>query len=350
MTIDWSRCLVYGATGYTGELIAERAASLGISPILGGRSRAKVEALAERMSMPSRVVGLDDPSALDNALEDVDVVIHAAGPFSKTSKPMVDACIRTGTHYLDITGEIDVFEACAGRDGEATAAGVMLMPGVGFDVVPSDCLAAHVATRLPDATHLAIAISGIGSKPSHGTAATAVEGLGRPNLVRRDGEIREVPMGSLRQRFDFGRGPESALGIPWGDVSTAYHSTKIPNIDVYMRLPTAAMAATRVLRYASGLLDTKPVKRFLTSRITPGGPSQEARSRAFSIVVAEARRGDEVARARLRVADGYTLTAHSALEIARRVLDGAAQPGFRTPSMVFGPDFPLDLGGEREDL
>lgn len=348
-----SRCLIYGAYGYTGELIARRAAAGGALPILAGRSASKVAALAEELGLPYRAFGLDDPPALDRGLADVDVVIHAAGPFSRTSEPMVDACLRTGTHYLDITGEIDVFEACAARGGEAERAGVMLMPGTGFDVVPSDCLANHLKRRLPEATHLVLAFTSVGGKTSHGTATTMVESLGRPNRVRRDGALTDVRLGELRREVDFGRGPVPTLSIPWGDVSTAYASTGIPNIEVYTAVPRSAQVGARVAGYLGGLLGSAPVRRRLQRRVDagPAGPTDEQRARAFSLLWGEAREGTTKVQARLRCPEGYTLTAIASLAIAERVLEGDFAAGYRTPAMMYGADFILELEGtERTDL
>ncbi|MEZ4390686.1 MAG: saccharopine dehydrogenase NADP-binding domain-containing protein [Polyangiales bacterium] len=342
---DFGRCLVYGASGYTGELIAERAAELGLRPILAGRSAEKLRPLAERFAMPTRVFGLDDPEAIDRGLADVDVVIHAAGPFSRTSRPMLEACLRARSHYLDITGEISVFEACAARGREAQDAGVMVMPGTGFDVVPSDCLAKHVAQRLPEATELTLAFQSVGGGTSHGTATTMVESLHLPNQVRRDGVIVDVPSGSLWRDIDFGRGPRAAMSIPWGDVSTAFSSTAIPNIAVYIAAPPAARWGAKLLPYAGPLLGSAWVQRALRSRIPPGGPSAEARARSFTLMWAEARSRERRVVSRMRVPEGYTLTARTSVEIARRVLGGDAQPGFRTPSTVFGADFILGFDG-----
>src|SRR6059058_4542054 len=160
--------MVYGASGYTGRLLVEAALSGGLRPILAGRNETTLAPLAERLGLEYRVVRLGDPPTLDAALRKVRVVLHAAGPFSATARPMVDACLRTGTHYLDITGEVRVFEAVAARDAEAKSAGVMLLPGVGFDVVPSDCLAAHMKRRLPDAMDLKLYIGGLANM-SRGT-------------------------------------------------------------------------------------------------------------------------------------------------------------------------------------
>src|SRR5687768_8923152 len=144
--------VLYGATGYTGRLIARLASTYDIRPILAGRNPDAVAALARELGFEHRVFSLDDDAALERALRGASAVLHCAGPFSLTSEPMANACLRTGVHYIDITGEIDVFEQLHARDAAARAAGMMLLPGAGFDVVPSDCLAAHLKRRLPSAT------------------------------------------------------------------------------------------------------------------------------------------------------------------------------------------------------
>src|SRR6266550_6648973 len=149
--------MIYGANGYTGQLIAELANNHGEKPILAGRNAAKVRALAEKLGLPWRAFALDRPD-----LRDIELVLHCAGPFSATSRPMVDACLLARAHYLDITGEIDVFESVLGRDEEARQRGIVLLPGAGFDVVPSDCLAALLKQRLPSATKLELAFAPIG--------------------------------------------------------------------------------------------------------------------------------------------------------------------------------------------
>src|SRR5262245_9289082 len=130
--------MIYGATGYTGRLMVAEALALGLAPVLGGRDEAKLAGMAHELGLEYRVARLADSGRLGKALSDVQVVLHAAGPFSETAAPMVDACLRTGTHYLDITGEMVVIEALAQHHAEFRRHGLMLMPAVGFDVVPSD--------------------------------------------------------------------------------------------------------------------------------------------------------------------------------------------------------------------
>ena len=350
---DLSHCLLYGATGYTGTLMAELAAAAGERPILAARSEGKLKPLAERLGLPWRAVGLDDPDALDAALHGIDVVLHAAGPFARTSAPMVAACLRTKTHYLDITGEIPVFEACFAQDGAAKAAGITVLPGVGFDVVPSDCLAAHTAARMPGAKSLVLAFKTVGGRISHGTATTMVTGLGEPSARRIGGRIRAVRMGSRSRKIDFGRGPKPALGIPWGDVSTAFHSTGIPDVEVFLSATGGMIAGACVGGFLGPLLKTEFVRNLAQKRIdaADAGPGAEQRGKAFSILVAEVSDGERTLTSRLRCSEGYDLTARSGLEVARRAARGELPTGFQTPSRALGADFVLELeGGNWEDL
>ena len=334
--------LIYGANGYTGELAAEHALSVGLRPILAGRDIGKLRTLGERLGLGWRAFPLDAPARLREGLAGVAAVLHAAGPFSATSRPMADACLHAGAHYVDITGEIAVLEALAERDGEARASGVALLPGAGFDVVPSDCLAAHVAGRLPGATHLRVSIGGFGGF-SRGTARTMVEGIAWGTRVRRDGRIVELPR-PPRGSADFGRGPRRTVGLGWGDVSTAWHATGVPNIDVYFEAFPAMAAAAGLPAAMRRVLSGAGAQRLIGRAIDrfPRGPTATRRETARSAFLAEAWDGaGGRAAARMEAPEGYTLTAWTAIEIARRAAAGMVSPGFHTPATAFGPDFIL---------
>ena len=350
MTGPW---LLYGANGYTGELVARAACGLGHRPILAGRNADGVCTLSEELGLDRRLFSLDAPGRIDDALAGMSLVLHCAGPFSRTSKPMADACLRTRTHYLDLTGEVDVFEALAARDAEARASGVMLMPGCGFDVVPSDCLAVHLKRRLPGARRLALAYGGFG-RLSRGTATTAIEGLGRGGLVRRGGVLTPVPSAWKTRRIDFGEGPRTAVTVPLGDLSTAWRSTGIPDIELYFAAPPGLRALAVASRYLGPLLASGTVRRFLTARVRAGarGPSDDERRRGRAFVWGEVE--DAEGRrtvSRLATPEGYTFTARAALAVVEHVLAGQAPSGFQTPGKAFGPDFVLGIEGvTRTDL
>ncbi len=329
--------LLYGANGYTGQLIAEAAVAAGKRPVLAGRRDEAVRPIAERLGLGYQVFSLDDRAALTEALEPVAAVLLCAGPFSTTSEPVVSACIATGTHYLDITGEISVFEACHARDAAAKDAGCVIMPGVGFDVVPSDCLAATLAEQLPGADELELAFFGVGT-PSKGTAKTMLEGIPRGGAVRRDGVIVEVPLAWKQADIPFADKTRRAITIPWGDVSTAYYSTGIPNIRVYMAQPRSMRVGLRLARPFRGLIGRPRVQRFLAKRIERSvkGPDEAERHASNSQLWGRVRKGSKEVEATLRTPEGYQLTVATGLESTLRVVRGEVEPGAKTPSMAFG--------------
>ncbi len=333
--------LLYGATGYTGRLIAREAVRRGARPILGGRNAAKLAAVADEFDLEHIAFAVDDPTAIDAALEGTNAVLNCAGPFERTADAMVEACLRTRKHCVDITGEIDVLTRIHGRDAEAKKQGVVLLPGSGFDVVPTDCMAARVKKRMPEARHLALVVGLFGpAGVSRGTFRTSMAGMKTGGRARRGGRIVEVPMGSPARSFDFGDERRVAHRLPMGDVFTAGISTGIPDIDLYATLPRfARVVPPRMLRpalaTAAGQWLLERVAGFL-----PEGPTEEQRRASRSAVLAIATdAGGKSITEQWHGPDPYTLTARSATEIIERVLAETVRPGAHTPSSAFGEAF-----------
>jgi short subunit dehydrogenase-like uncharacterized protein len=328
--------LIYGANGYTGELIAREAVRRGHRPILAGRDAAKIEPLARELGCEARVFPLD---AID--LRGVALVLHCAGPFVRTSAPMVDACIAAGAHYLDITGEIDVFEAILQRK-----AGVTLLPGAGFDVVPTDCLASMLAARMPDATELSLAFHSKGSELSRGTTKTMLESIGDGGAIRRDGKIVRVPMAYGVRDIPFSHGVRTAMTIPWGDVSTAYYTTGIPNIRVYLATPTKSIRWMKRIGWLLPLLSPKPIRRLL-QRVADrrSGPGEAMRTAGRVYLWGEVRnaKGKSFSMT-MTTPEGYAFTVISAVNAVERVLANP-RPGAFTPARLFGADFVTTVPG-----
>lgn len=339
------RWMLYGANGFTGVLIAEEAVRRGHKPILAGRSAEKLRPLADRLNLEMIAVDLADAAALESAVKKVSLVFHAAGPFVRTSEPMLQACLAAKASYVDITGELPVFERTLSLDARAKELGVALISGVGFDVIPSDCLGKYVADAVPDATSLEIAFSAVGS-PSRGTAKTMLEMLPRGAFVRRNGALVPAPRPAETRSVRFPMGDRTAVSIPWGDLVTAYHSTGVPNITTYMAMPPAmarmnallepllarALEVPAVLRGAQKLMD-----RVAT------GPTEAQRETGRSHLWARAanKRGD-VKEAWLDTVEGYRLTAEGGVLAVEKIL-GKGVTGATTPSLAFGADFVLEI-------
>ena len=349
-----SNFLIYGSYGYTGQLIVERAVQMGFHPILAGRNEKSLSAQAGQYNLPYRTFALHESEKLDAALLEVEAVLHCAGPFVHTYGQMAEACVRTKRHYVDISGEIPEFEVLAAMDGLAKEAGIMILPGGGFDVVPSDCLAAHLKQRLPAATYLRLFIRGIGAGASPGTAKSAIENMHRQGMIRRDKKLIQVPPAWNVREQDFGRGYTKVVSVGWGDVSTAYHSTGIPNIETYFAFPESAINLMRFLRPIGPLLYNRPVKKLLQSlvNVLVKGPSQERRRGASAVFIGEAtNQSGGRAVTKLTTPEGYTCTALTTVEIMKRILNGDLKPGFQTPSLAYGANFITQfIGVKRENL
>jgi short subunit dehydrogenase-like uncharacterized protein len=346
--------LLYGSYGYTGRLIADLAVQKGLRPVLAGRNDKRLRTQADALNLEYRAFSLEDTSALYSALQDVVGVLHCAGPFVHTFRGMAEACLVTRRHYVDISGEIAGFEALAQMDDDANRAGIMLLPGAGFDVVPSDCLAMHLKKRLLSAIELRLYIRSVRGGVSRGTARSAIENMQRGGMIRQDKELVRVPLAWQVRKVDFGRGPVEAVSIGWGDVSTAYHSTGIPNVQTYMAFPPLAIRLLQALRTLGPLVYTRPAKWLLKQALLLRriGPTEEQRRNGFSLFLGEVsnERGTSVS-SRLKTPEGYSLTASTAVEIMRRILSGDLRPGFQTPSLAYGADFILSFEGvERVDL
>lgn len=348
-----STFLLYGVTGYVGGAIANLAVEQGLRPVVAGRDAVKVASKAAELGMEFRVFRLDYPIAVETALSYIFVVLHCAGPYLHTFRPVADACLRTGTHYLDLTGEIPVYETLAARGAEAKACGVMLLPGVGFDVVPTDCLALHLKQRLPSANRLTLAFQSEGPAAlPPGTQRTLIELLPYGNRVRRSGRLEVPERGTKIRSIDFGGGPVQATRLTWGDVFTAYYSTGIPNIEDDTVLPKAIRRQMAALDYLRPLFRLAAVRSLLKRGVKDGSTAQE-RAKTFTHVWGEVE--DEQGRkaaARLHGPEaGVVWTARAALQAVKKVVAGNALPGFQTPARAYGADFVLECEGvTREDL
>lgn len=344
--------LLYGANGYTGDLIARYAHQYNLQPILAGRRKEVIEPLANRLNLPYRIFGLKDTIALQAALKEVKAVIHAAGPFHFTAMQMIEACLQTGTHYLDINGDITVFEMIKRYDAAAKSAGIMLLPGAGFDVVPTDCIALQLKKLLPDAVALQIAFATLGGGLSHGTATTMANRLGEKGAVRKDGKIIRRPLGEKGMWIDFGIKKIFVMSIPWGDISTAYTTTGIPDIETYTGISKNVYNSLKLQPLFNWLLRTNFFRQYIQNKINkrPAGPDDEQRSKATCLIWGQVRNEQgKIATLRLSGPEGYTLTTHAALIIVKKVLNGNFSPGYQTPANGYGENLVMEIPGMKRE-
>lgn len=339
------RLMIYGAYGYTGELIAREAVRRGLRPVIAGRNAIKLNRLSSELELDCRVFAVEDAR---NHLDDVGTILNCAGPFSQTAAMLAGVCLARRVHYVDVTGEIPALAHCHRLDAQARSAGVILCPGAGFDVVPTDCLAATLKSHMPDAVSLKLAFS-FGTRPSVGTAKTTIEGLKQGGMIRRDNLMVRVPDGYDIRRIAFPSGERWAATVPYGDVYTAGVSTGIPNIMVYSAAPLAAGIAMKMANPLRRILASRFIQKRLTrfvERIMRGGPDEQARGEQRTEFWGEVRTADDKGFALGFTAPNvYALTVDTALEIAAHCQAGSSAGGFYTPSMLMGADFILGRTG-----
>ncbi|MEZ4919492.1 MAG: saccharopine dehydrogenase NADP-binding domain-containing protein [Saprospiraceae bacterium] len=339
--------LIYGANGFVGREIAFAAVEEGFLPILAGRNEQTISRLANQLGLEYRVFDLNPNAPESMPLEDIAVVLNCAGPYKYTYRGMVEGCLFHGAHYLDITGEIPVFQAIQAMDAQAQEAGVMLMPGVGFDVVPTDCLALYLKEKLPNADQLRLAYQTEGpAKLPPGTASTMFELLPHGVLHRKNGKLQAAPGGHISRQIDFGNGPLQTARISWGDVFTAYFTTDIPNIENYLSMPGGLIKQMRVLARFRFLFRFAFVRNYFRKNMKVGSTSVErAASRTHVWGEVSSPDGGRATALLFGPEAGVEWTTQCALGAVRKVLEGHHPAGYKTPAAVFGADFVLETRG-----
>ena len=342
--------MLYGAYGYTGKLIIAEAVKHGHAPILAGRNESKLKPLAEEYNLPYSVIDLDDKAKLEAELKKVDLVMHSAGPYTFTAAAMRKACLATGTHYLDLSGEIAILEEGFTFDALAKERGICMVSGVGYDVVPTDCLAGYLKEQLPSATHLIEGLhTGGGMGASAGTMKSLMEILKDGNFVRRDGQLKSIPLGAGVTKIPFRGKDYLAMIIPWGDLATAYHTTGIPNITTYFVMPPHLIRLSQVGGPLSQLfLQPKPVRRSIQSVVdffrqgrAANMGNADGKTYIYMKVTNEAGEAREVW---LETPEAYIFTARVVIPIIEKVLAENPQGAF-SPAQLLGSDFIFNIEG-----
>ncbi len=343
-----TKLLLYGANGYTGKLIARYARENNLSLVLAGRNEASIAALAKELDFEYRIFTLDSSAAIEQHLQDVQVVIHAAGPFINTAATMVQACISTGTHYIDINGDIPVFEQIKTYHTAALNAGVMLMPGAGFDVIPTDCCALYLKEQMPDATHLQMAFIPSRSQTSHGTATTMATRLGEKAFIRVEGNLVKKPLGYKGMWLSVNGESRFVMSLQWGDISTAYHTTGIPNVEMFTGIKPIVYRILKFQFLFNWLLRMKIIRKYIQKKIdkAPSGPTDEQRAASSTIVWGKVKNaaGEEITH-QFVCADGYSVTAWGVLTVAKKIVSGNFKPGYQTPAACYGKQFIDEIQG-----
>jgi len=306
------KLLIYGATGYTGTLIAHEAARRGLEFEIAGRSEAKLATLAAELNVAYHVFPVDSIEGWKKSLKSKTALLNIAGPFSETADQAMKAAIQFQVHYIDITAEIDIYRLAETKDAQAKAAGIMLLSGAGL-FSTYDPLVVHTARRVEDPVSLRVAFKYSGGF-TPGSVASASNIINAGILMRKNGVLESFPE-AKPAAFDFGNGPEDASPLPLGGVVISYKSTGIQNIEEYFLMAQAAIS-----------LDAEAKT-----------DSQE--SEGISKIVAEVTGANgTVVRTIAEMPGGYMPTVLSAIEITSRVIHGDYKAGFQSPASAYGEE------------
>ncbi len=342
--------LVYGATGYTGELVARHARDAGLDVVVAGRRPGPLQAVAGELGLPARTFGLDDPEGLRAGLDGVTAVLNAAGPFEVTAPPLLDACLAAGIHYLDLAGEVPAVAAAAARHDAAVAAGVTVLPAVGFGVVATDLAAAVAASELDAPVELDIAFRTVGGV-SRGTASVLLPTLHHAGVRRQDGQLVPARPASRSLRVDLGSGPRTVVLNPWrADIVTAARTTGAATVTTYQDLPAPLRALMRSGPRVRRLLDTAAWQRLVATlvRRLPDGPGPTQLAAGYVEVWARATdAAGHSAAVTLRGPEAYLFTARSAAAVLVGIDAGGTPAGYHTPVGLFGTELADRIEGVR---
>jgi len=342
------KIMIYGAYGFTAKLIIEKMVAEGMNPVLAGRKVRPLEEVANEFGLTATVFDLNSPKVIRRELERVDLVLHCAGPFKVTGKPMIDACIDTSTHYLDITGELEIFEYCQEVSNNAKANNVLLLPGCGFDIIPTENLGVLLHSKLPDANSLEIAIYGLG-KPSKGTTRSVIGVMASGSRIRQNGDLVEIPYGSQPKEFTFANGKtRTCIPVPLPDLIATFQSTGIANIKMYFTMKPMQIRMTGFFQPLMRVLRFNPlasIVEWIVGKLA-SNPDEEFRADSPSYIIGIVHNGEKSIQADLVTPNAYDLTATATVQAVKHIEGLNSIPtGYVAPSEVLGSDFITTLGG-----
>jgi len=319
-----SKMLLYGATGYTGKIIAARAKELNLDFEIAGREFDKTQRLARELAVPFHVFTIDDEHAWEEALIGKQLLINAAGPFKFTARQGMSACLKAGAHYLDISAELETYQLAESLDEEARLAGIQLISGAGL-FVSYDALVVHLSKLVAEPQYLKVGFRHYGGF-SRGSILSSQNIADLGLLVRRNGMINEN-LNPKSKIFSFGDEDVECMPTPLGGIILSYKSTGIPNIEEYfsLKLPATELPG-------------------LTMETLPDGPTQEERAAGRSGISAEIMGKDgKVVSAYVDAPSGYDLTPLSVVALAQRVLNGDFKVGYQSPGSAYGEETIKDI-------
>lgn len=324
--MDKNKILIYGAAGFMGQLFLKTIHGEKLDIVLGARDNFS-------STYTLRLFLLDNQTTIIENIKDVKLLINLAGPFKNTNKQLVEACIANGTHYIDIAGEVTELETVFAYDIKAKNANIMLMPGAGFGVVPTDIVANLAKDKLPDATHLKIAYITNGGA-SKGTLKSVLTDINKDGVILENDVFNKAMPAFKTFQFLVYNKEQEVVYNPWrADLFSAKISSGIQNIETYANFPSfiVKMMHGKLLWLRDFIL-----KRLIN--LFPIGPSEQQLEKGFTICFAEVKNAKgEKANAYIYGPEAYVFTANTLLAITKNIVANNFKSGFQTPN-IYGKE------------
>ncbi len=339
--------MIYGAYGFTGSLLAKIAADKGFKPVLAGRDALKTKRLALSLGLDFKVFSLDEDSIIEKNLKDIDLLYNLAGPYCKTAPTMVEACLRTKTHYMDLTGDIEIYDFLYSLDKVAIENEILIMPGVGFNVIATECVAAHTVQKLSTCDHLDIVMA-TQAKPSKGTFKQMIALLPRGGYEIENHELKRRNIGKSDIKIKYPDKRRTPFSIPIGELIACHKSLNIANIRVHYAMSSSWVRMTETMidiiaKFSGKNYGKKVLSNFASNYIK--GPDETSMLHDKAYVYAKASSDLGVyAETMIKTPEPYYFTALITLKVIQKVLDGEYK-GALTPVEAFGSSIIFEVEG-----
>ncbi|WP_106850403.1 trans-acting enoyl reductase family protein [Blastococcus sp. Marseille-P5729] len=360
------KIVLFGATGYTGELTAEALQKRGTGGVvLAARSEQKLAELKERLDVdwPTVVADVNDPAALDAVLEPGDVLLTTVGPFVRWGNVAAEAAVRNSSHYIDSTGEAafirDIFEKYGPL---AEKNGVTMMTALGYDWAPGNLAGALAVEQGGDqvsSVKIGYFNGGKATKfsMSGGTMASSAGAMFYPSHAYLDGELTQER--TATRKHDFGEVQDGvpARGFSVGS-SEAFSLPRVypqlKNVDVYLGWNDPDKVQAQAAALEPMLADEQTRAKLMAESEaklpgSTGGPDAETRAQTYAVILAEGSNdaGDVLSQVRVSGVNGYDFTARFMALVAEKLLGGEVERrGAIGPMEAFGRDKLTDYVAE----
>jgi short subunit dehydrogenase-like uncharacterized protein len=348
-----AKITVFGATGYTGQLIVAELQRLKLPFNIGGRSTLRLAQMAQRLQLGEEVAQIVadplQPATLPALFRyDTRILVNCSGPFTRFGEPVVKAAVETGTHYLDITGEQNFIVRVFDQYGlAASLKQCALIPACGVEYALTNWLATLVAAKLEPLDRISTVTNVLRIQATSGTSLSLFQALAAPGFSWEDGHRVRRLAGSQLRIFDFPSGRRSTIWSPFGDMVTLPTHLQVKNVASYIALGPVAARTTHLL---APLLPTlsKLVNPVLSRLLRSGrGPTLKERQQAQWEMLALAESPKGSCRATLKAGDAYGLTAHIVGYCAEKLLSpDFKQVGALGPAQAFEAQAALEYLGD----